>query len=356
MVARAYASDRRQRDRAAPYDRGMAASPDAPGPTVLVAPDSFKGTLTAREVADAVAAGVRDGGGTALPLPIADGGEGTLDAPVAATSASVHRQRVAGPLGDPVDARWALLPDGVTAVVEVAAASGLPLVPPARRDAWAASTAGTGELIVAAVRAGAEHVLLGVGGSATTDGGRGALAALDAAGVAPRITVICDVDVPWERAAAVFAPQKGADPATVARLAARLDEQAERAPRDPRGVPRTGAAGGLSGGLWAFRDAQLVPGADYVLDAVGLDAALERATLVVTGEGGLDEQTFAGKAVGAVAARAARHGRPCWAVVGRSALSSDRARALGVERVLEAGDPDALRRAGRTIAAALAAG
>lgn len=322
-----------------------------PAPTVLIAPDSFKGTFSARAVADAVAAGVRDAGGTALAVPIADGGEGTLDALVAALDGTVVRRTVSGPLGDPVEGCFALL-NRSTAVVETASASGLTLVPEDRRDAWAASTRGTGELIAAAVEAGAEHVIVGVGGSATTDGGLGALEELDRRVVDVRLTVVCDVDTPWERAPSVFAPQKGADPATVRRLEQRLDALAERAPRDPRGVPRTGAAGGLSGGLWAFRDAELLPGAAYVLDAVGFDEQLADATLVVTGEGGLDEQTFAGKAVGEVARRASDAGVPCVAVVGRSALSAPRAARLGLADVITAPTLDALRAAGRRIATA----
>ncbi|MFA4926890.1 MAG: glycerate kinase [Patulibacter sp.] len=325
-----------------------------PAPTVLIAPDSFKGTFPAAAVADALAGGVREAGGIAIVLPIADGGEGTLDALVTARRGSVVPQTVSGPLGDPVDACFALL-DPRTAVVEMAAASGLTLVPPERRDAYAASTRGTGELIAAAVEAGAEHVIVGVGGSATTDGGLGAVEELDRRGVDVRLSVVCDVETPWEDAPRVFGPQKGADPATVRRLEARLDALADRAPRDPRGVPRTGAAGGLAGGLWAFREAELLPGAAYVLDAVGFDAPLAQATLVVTGEGGLDEQTFADKAVGEVARRAGRAGVPCVAVVGRTRLSAVRARELGLDRVIEAPTLGELRDAGREIAADLTA-
>ncbi len=318
-------------------------------PTILIAPDSFKGTFSAAAVTDAVAAGVREMGGTAVGMPIADGGEGTLDALVAARVGTIVACVASGPLGDPVEARFALL-DRRTAVVETASASGLTLIPEDRRDAWAASTRGTGELIAAAAAAGAEHVIVAVGGSATTDGGLGALEELDRRNVELRLTVVCDVDTPWERAPSVFGPQKGADPTVVRRLEQRLDALAARAPRDPRGVPRTGAAGGLSGGLWAFRGAELAPGAAYVLDAVGFDARLADATIVVTGEGSLDEQTFAGKAVGEVARRAGGAGVPCVAVVGRSTLRPERARQLGVGSVLTAPTRDALRLAGRRIA------
>lgn len=323
-----------------------------PAPTVLIAPDSFKGTFSARAVAEVIAYGVRDAGGLPIELPVADGGEGALDALVAARGGTIVARTVSGPLGDPVEARFGRLDPG-TAVVEMASASGLTLVPEDRRDAYAASTRGTGELIAAAAEAGAEHVIVGVGGSATTDGGVGALDELDRRGIHVRLSVVCDVDTPWERAPSVFGPQKGADPATVRRLEDRLDALADRAPRDPRGVPRSGAAGGLAGGLWAFRDAELLPGAAYVLDAIGFDAALARATVVVTGEGALDEQTFAGKAVGEVAARARRAGVPCVAVVGRSRLSAERTAELGLEAAIEAPTLEALRAAGRQVVASL---
>ncbi len=280
---------------------------------MVLAPDSFKGTLSAPAVAAALARGVRSAGAEALELPVADGGEGTLEAIAGARGGEVRRATVADALGRPVSASWALLADGSTAVVESAQASGLWRVGEDERDAWAASTRGTGELICAAAAAGAVLVVLGVGGSATTDGGAGALAALEAAEVDVALDVVCDVRTPWEDAARVFAPQKGADPATVARLERRLDELAARAPRDPRGVPMTGCAGGLSGGLWAWRGARLLPGAAYVLDAVGFDDALAGAALVVTGEGRLDAQTGAGKLVAEVAAprRARRGALPC---------------------------------------------
>lgn len=324
-------------------------------PRVLVAPDAFKGTYAAAEVADAIAAGLEDGGARARRLPLGDGGEGTMVALARALGGELREAVVADPLGRPVAARFALVARDRLAVVEMAEASGLHRVAPEERDAWAAGTRGTGELIAAAVAAGAERVLVAVGGSATTDGGAGALAALDEAGVEPRLTVLCDVATPWEDAARVFAPQKGADPATVGRLAARLDALAARAPRDPRGVPRTGAAGGLAGGLWAFRGAELVAGADFVLDAIGFDGLARDAALVVTGEGALDEQTFAGKAVGAVAARCAAAGVPCHAIVGSLRISTSRARDLGLAGVDEATDPGAMRRAGRRLAAALQA-
>ena len=317
----------------------------------LVAPDSFKGTLSAAEVAAAVAAGLRAGGRDAVELPIADGGEGTLDVLVGALGGEERTVTVSGPLGRPVAASFALLPDGATAVVESARASGLGLVAENERDAYAASTRGTGELIVAAAEAGAERVLVSVGGSATTDGGAGAVAALDEAGVKPRIEVLCDVRTPWEDSARVFGPQKGADTATVKRLERRLADLAGKAPKDPRGQPMTGAAGGLAGGLWAFCGANLLPGAPYVLDAISFDAEMRASAFVVTGEGRLDRQTFQGKAAGEVATRARQGGVTCHAVVGRTDLDPFEARILDLQTVTEASTADALRDAGRALAA-----
>src|SRR4051794_31264381 len=193
----------------------------------LVAPDSFKGTFTASEVAAAIARGLRAAGQPAGELPVADGGEGTQAALLHALGGEQRIVTATDPLGREIDASFALLGDGRTAVVEVAAASGLTLVDRSERDAFAASSYGTGEVIAAAVDAGAETVLVGVGGSATTDGGAGAIEALRDAGATPReLICICDVRTPFERAPRVFAPQKGADPATVKRLEQRLSRLA----------------------------------------------------------------------------------------------------------------------------------
>ncbi|MEX2023682.1 MAG: glycerate kinase [Thermoleophilaceae bacterium] len=315
----------------------------------LVAPDSFKGTLSAAEVAAALARGLRDGGLDAVELPVADGGEGTLDALVAALGGELRAATVSDPLGRPVAASFAMLDDAV-AVVEAARASGLALVGEDERDAFAASTRGTGELIVAAAEAGAQRVIVTVGGSATTDGGAGALAALDEAGVQPRLEVWCDVRTPWEDAARVFGPQKGADPDTVRRLGRRLERLAARAPRDPRGVAMTGAAGGLAGGLWGHRGAQLRPGAPAVLDAIGFDDRMRESVFVVTGEGRLDRQTFQGKAVFEVATRARQGGVACHAVVGQCAIDAFEQRILDLQTVVEAETPAALEAAGRDLA------
>ncbi|MFL5839637.1 MAG: glycerate kinase [Thermoleophilaceae bacterium] len=315
---------------------------------ILIAPDSFKGTLSAAEVAHALAEGIRAAGADAEEMPIGDGGEGTMDALLAALGGELRTAEVSDPLGRPVEAQFALLPDG-RGVVEMARASGLSLVPEEERDAWAASTYGTGELIVAAVEAGAREVLVTVGGSATTDGGAGALEALDEAGVDPKLQVLCDVRTPFEQAPRVFGPQKGADAPLVERLERRLDTLAAVAPRDPRGVPMTGAAGGLSGGLYAYRGAKLVPGAAYVLDTIGFDARMHAARFVVTGEGRLDEQTRAGKAVGEVATRCRQAGVWCHAVVGKNDLDQFGIRLLDLASVTEAGTVAELRVAGCTL-------
>ena len=319
----------------------------------LVAPDSFKGTLTAAEVAAAIAAGLRGAGHEATELPIADGGEGTMAALLGAVGGERRTAEATDPLGRALTAEFGLLPGGETAVVEMAQASGLQHVAEDERDAWAASTRGTGQLIAAAVAAGAREVLVTVGGSATTDGGKGALEALDEAGVGEvRLVVLCDVKTPWEDAPRAFGPQKGADPETVRQLERRLASLAAAAPRDPRGVPMTGCAGGLSGGLWAHRGAELVAGAAYVLDAVGFDRAVRGARYVVTGEGRLDEQTLAGKALAEVATRCRQSGVACHAVVGQDRLDPFSARVLDLASVTEATDATELERAGTRIALA----
>ncbi len=274
----------------------------------LACPDKFRGTLTASEAADRIAAGLRTAGFDEVrALPLADGGEGTLDVLGGANRTTA----VTGPLGAPVEAGWRL--DGGRAIVEAARASGLELAGGAEaNDPVAATTRGTGELIAAAIEAGATDVLVGVGGSATTDGGRGALDAL--AHLPPfgelgvTVRVACDVETSFLDAAAVFAPQKGADAEQVALLAARLQELAEeyRAELgvDVTSLARAGAAGGLAGGL-AARGAQLCEGFATVAAAVGLDASLAAAGIVVTGEGFLDRTSLAGKVVGGVLVRAA---------------------------------------------------
>ena len=317
---------------------------------VLVAPDSFKGSFDAAEVAAAIARGLWAGGREAIELPVADGGEGTMDVLVRALGGELRTAEVSDPLGRPVTAAFALLADGASAVVETAQASGLGPVDEEERDAVAASTRGTGELIAAAAEAGARRVIVTVGGSAATDGGMGALEALDEAGARPALEVLCDVRVPWEAAARTFGPQKGADPAVVSELERRLERLARQAPKDPRGVLMTGAAGGLSCGLWAHRDAKLLPGAAFVLEVLGFDAHMREARFVVTGEGSIDAQTLQGKAAGEVATRCRQSGVACHAVVGRNELEPFEVRILDLETVTTATALDALEAAGRSLA------
>jgi glycerate 2-kinase len=326
---------------------------------VLVAPDSFKGTLRAAEVAGAIGRGLERAGLMPPDLcPLADGGEGTMEALLLALGGETVAADVHDPLGRPLRAAFGLVEDGGTAVVEMASASGLGLVAEAERDAWAASTYGTGELICAAVDAGAAVVLVGVGGSATTDGGAGALEAIEEHGGlgGTRIVVLCDVRTPFERAPAVFGPQKGADAAMVARLERRLDELAERLPRDPRGVPMTGAAGGLSGGLWAAHGALLEPGAPWVLDALDFDARMRAARAVVTGEGKLDEQTLEGKLVGEIGTRTRQAGVPLHAIVGTDALDPFGKRIIDLQVVQVATNLAEIEAAGEKLGRALADG
>ncbi len=319
---------------------------------VVVAPAPFKGSLSAAAAAEALAAGLR----AALPaaevvaLPVADGGEGTVEALAASTGGALHGVEVTGPLGERRTARYGLLGDGETIAVEVAEASGLILVPPERRDPRRTTTRGTGELIARAVAAhGARRVLIGLGGSATCDAGAGLAQALGArlldeggADLPPggaalarlaridvsalqdlEVTAACDVTNPLcgpEGAAAVYGPQKGATPQAVAELDRALARFAEVARRDlgreVAEVPGAGAAGGLGAGLLALFGASLRPGAALVLDAIGFDAALEGADLVVTGEGRLDRQTLSGKAPAGVLERARARGVPVLAVGG----------------------------------------
>jgi glycerate 2-kinase len=316
----------------------------------LVAPDSFKGTFSAPEVAAAIARGLRAAGCEAVELPVADGGEGTLDALLSTLDGDLRTAEVSDPLGRPVEASFALIDGGGTAIVEMARASGLGLVAEEERDAWAASTRGTGELIAAAVEAGAQRVIVTVGGSATTDGGAGALEALDEAAVSLELDVLCDVRVPFEQAPSVFGPQKGADPEMVKKLEARLDELAGRFKRDPRGEPMTGAAGGLSGGLWAQHGARLQHGASFVLDTIGFDERMRGSAFVVTGEGRIDRQTLQGKIVGELATRCRQGGVACHAVVGKIDLDEFSARILDLASLTEATTLEELEEAGRTLA------
>lgn len=293
-------------------------------PRLVAAPDKFRGTAAAAEVAAAAAGAARAAGWEADEVPLADGGEGTLEA----VGGEVRVTTVAGPLGAPVDAQWRLVPaapgsTGPTAVIEMARAAGRALLPrPTGDDPLRAGTAGVGELVLAAVRAGARRVVVGVGGSATTDGGWGAVEAvgsrdrLDGA----ELVVACDVRTTFRQAAEIFGPQKGATPDQVALLSRRLDRLAERYRRelgvDVERLPGGGAAGGLAGGLAAL-GARVVPGFDLVAELVGLEGRLAGADLVMTGEGCLDATSFEGKVVGGVVAATAGRA-PVLCVVGSS--------------------------------------
>lgn len=322
---------------------------------LVIAPDSFKGTFSAHEVAVALAEGASSAGATCVVLPLADGGEGTSEILGLAAEGSTSTAHASDPLGGPIRADFHLSADWSTAFIDVASASGLSLVAEEERDPMAATTFGTGQLMVAARDLGVTRIVVGAGGSATTDGGAGALQALAEAGGlgAIEVTVLCDVTTPFEKAAEVFAPQKGADEQQVQELTVRLVDLAAQWPRDPRGIPRTGAAGGLAGGLWANLGAELVSGIDYVLDAVGFDDALAGADAVVTGEGRLDVQTREGKVIDGVLRRCRARGIPVHAVVGQCALADPAVADLGLADVRIAGTQPALVAAGRDVAALL---
>lgn len=329
-------------------------------PKVLIAPDKFKGSLSAPEVSDSIARGLR----AVVPdvqidqAPMADGGEGTVEALVSATGGRLAQAQARGPLGDPVDASFGLLGSDETAVIEMASASGLVLIPADRRDPLRASTFGTGELLLAALEAGATRIILGIGGSATNDGGAGLaqalgfrllddqgrdlepgggaldrLARIDPSGRDPRlnsvqIAVACDVNNPLtgpQGASRIFGPQKfppdrPPSSETIDQLDHNLAHLAEIIARDlgvdTTSIPGSGAAGGLGGGLVAFAGGRLEPGIDLVIDAVKLADRLSGVCLCLTGEGRLDGQTASGKTAVGVA-RLARHlGVPTIALAG----------------------------------------
>ena len=372
---------------------------------IVIAPDSFKESLTALQVADAIAAGMREvwPDATYVKVPVADGGEGTVQAMIDALGGRRVDVRVTGPLGQVVDAFYG--DAGGVAVIEMAAASGLEGVPPDLRDPRTATSRGTGELIRAALDAGARRVVLGVGGSATNDGGAGMLQALgvrlldadgrdlgpggaelarldriDASGLDARVRetefhIACDVDNPLvgpRGASAVFGPQKGATPDMVRQLDAALAHFADVIRRDlgqdVAQLPGAGAGGGIAAAMVVFLHGQLRPGIEIVTEAVGLDAAVRDADLVVTGEGRIDGQTVNGKTPMGVAKVARRHGKPVVAIGGSLARDADAVYTAGIEVVVAAvarpcsvaealGAADEnLRRAARNLAAALALG
>jgi glycerate kinase len=323
---------------------------------IVIAPNAFKGSLSALEAASAIGEGIRIAAPDAdlVLVPIADGGDGTVDALVAATHGERHTVRVRGPLGDAVDAEYGLIDEGSTAVIEMAKAAGLALLPKGKRDPRITTTYGVGELLQYAYDAGARHFIVGIGGSATNDGGAGMaqalgyhllddkglelppgglalqrLARIHVGGVhanwkEAEVEVACDVTNPLtglRGASAVYGPQKGATPEMVAELDAALHHFAEVIRRDlgedVEPLPGAGAAGGLGAGLVAFTGARLAPGAEMVMEALNLDERLTGAQLVVTGEGRLDSQTARfGKGPAAVARRAKDAGIPVVAIGG----------------------------------------
>jgi glycerate kinase len=340
---------------------------------IVVAPDSYKGSVAAVEVAQAMERGILQvfPDARVRQIPIADGGEGTVDALVAATGGRLCHTEVHGPLGEPLDAQWGILGDGRTAVIEMAAASGLPLLSPDKRDPHRTTTRGTGELMRAALDAGLRRIIIGIGGSATNDGGAGMaralgarfldgtgaeladggaaladLARIDLSGIDTRlaqteIIVACDVDNPLcgpRGASAVFGPQKGASPATVDELDRALARFAQNAliatGRDVADNPGAGAAGGLGAGLLFFTPAVLRPGVEIVLDAVSFATAVADAAFVITGEGRTDFQTAFGKAPVGVARVAKRFAVPVFCISGGLGDGADDVLAHGIDAVM----------------------
>ena len=322
---------------------------------IVIAPDSFKDSLSAEKVADAIAAGLADVMPHAqlVKCPMADGGEGTVEAIVAAGNGQLRRNHVQGPLGAPVEAHWGWLPDSHTAIIEMAEASGLQLLKPEQRNACITSTFGTGELIKAALDAGARRVILAIGGSATNDAGAGALQALglglfdaqgnslprgglalahvariELSGLDPRLAevrfeIAADVNNPLcgeHGASAIFGPQKGASAEQVQLLDQALghfaDHCARVLPKDVRHEPGSGAAGGLGFAAKAFLGAQFRAGVEVVAELVGLAEAVKGADLVITGEGRFDAQTLRGKTPFGVASIARAEGVPVVVLAG----------------------------------------
>ncbi|QRK81671.1 glycerate kinase [Pseudomonas granadensis] len=322
---------------------------------VVIAPDSFKDSLSAQGVAEAIALGLAQvwPQATLVKCPMADGGEGTVESILAACAGELRRSRVRGPLGAPVEAAWGWLPQTQTAIIEMAEASGLQLVPPGQRDACISSTFGTGELIRAALDSGAQRVILAIGGSATNDGGAGAmqalglklldaqdqalvpgglalaqLARLDLSALDPRLAqvrfdIAADVNNPLcgpHGASAIFGPQKGASPTQVQQLDQALGHFAELCAqalgKDVRDEPGSGAAGGLGFAAKAFLGAQFQAGVEVVAELVGLADAVKDADLVITGEGRFDAQTLRGKTPFGVARIAKQHGVPVVVIAG----------------------------------------
>ena len=357
--------------------------------TFVLAPDSFKESMTAKEVCIAMEKGLRKiyPDASYIHVPMADGGEGTVQSLVDASNGIIHRKEVSGPLGQPVMAQYGILGDGTTAAIEMASASGIHLVTPDSRDPLRTTTYGTGELIRACLDLGIRKIIIGIGGSATNDGGTGMaealgakfldaqgqplargggdlnkLAHIDVSGLDPRLQeveliVACDVTNPLcgERGATrVFGPQKGATPEMVQLLDANLSHYAEvvkqQLGKDIRDVPGAGAAGGLGAGLLIFTQAVLRKGIEIVIEYTGLQGKLDDADVVFTGEGGIDFQTKFGKTPYGVAQAAKEAGKPVIAIAGYVGEGIDTLYTEGIDAVFGivpgAADLDKLLREG----------
>ncbi|ACL71040.1 glycerate kinase [Halothermothrix orenii] len=339
---------------------------------VLIAPDSFKGSLTALEVAESIERGIKKviPGAEIIKVPMADGGEGTVRSLVDATGGEIVYEEVTGPLGDKVKACYGLLGSGETAVIEMATASGLPLVPPEQADPGKTTTYGTGELIKAALDKGVKELIIGIGGSATNDGGMGMaqalgvsfrdsrgrelgsggielarlekidLSALDSRIKGVDIKVACDVNNPLygpDGAAYVYAPQKGADPEMVEELDRNLKHFAIIVKRelgiDLQSIPGAGAAGGLGAGLVAFTGAELRSGVEIVMEANHFTDKLNGVDLVITGEGKIDGQTITGKTPIGVARKAKERGIPVIGIAGTLGDDADLVLEEGIDAI-----------------------
>lgn len=351
----------------APMSRGAI----SPRP-VLVCPDKFRGSFSATEVGGIVTEALARQGIPADGCAIADGGEGTLAVVKDAVSHEIVMVDTCDAHGRALSAPVAMLRNGRQALIESAAIIGHAPVCDAAVDAWGATSRGIGLAIAQAAQLGAAEVLLAIGGTVSTDGGAGAIEALDESGwprpgtgkrqasrggrrrLTPKLVILCDGRVSWAQAATMFAPQKGADPPTVQRLLKRLDDFAVSLPYDPRTQVMAGAGGGLAGGLWSAASGELRSGAGWLLDLLDFTPRMLAARAVITGEGRLDRQTLLGKAVGEVATRARQAGVPCHAIVGSNASTEFDARILDFESVHEAADAAAIRAATDAIVPQLA--
>lgn len=374
---------------------------------IVIAPDSYKESLSATEVAQAIEKGFREIFPDAqyVSVPVADGGEGTVEAMIAATQGSEHVARVTGPLGEKVNASWGMSGDGKTAFIEMAAASGLALVPPEKRNPLITTSRGTGELILHALESGARSIIIGIGGSATNDGGAGMVQALgarlcdangteigygggslnslnsiDISGLDPRlkgcsIRVACDVTNPLlgeNGASRIFGPQKGATEAHITELDRNLAHYADVIKKslriDVKDVPGAGAAGGMGAALMAFLGAELKSGIEIVTQALHLEEHIHDCTLVVTGEGRIDSQSIHGKVPVGVASVAKKYHKPVIGIAGSLTSDVSVVHQYGIDAVFSVltrietleeafrGAFDNIYRASRNIAATLAVG